>query len=145
MRAACKLLGPIRQNMPDHHCQLSRGCDGRRGRAPIPLDPVKERPQRTWRRLRGPRRLDKHLAGVRVSLLAGWPVARRAIARLANLLASIRSSNSTSPAFRIREISPIEAKTVDATTGPIPGIVIRRSTRGFSSASPMIVMSSLAS
>jgi hypothetical protein len=55
--------------MPDHHCQLSRGCDGRRGRTPISLDPLKERLQRTWRRLRGPRRLDKHLVGVRVSLL----------------------------------------------------------------------------
>ena len=33
-------------------------------------------------------------------------------------------------------MSPIEAKTVDATTGPIPGIVIRRTTRGSSSASP---------
>ena len=71
--------------MPDHHCQFSRGCDRRRGRTPISLDPLKERLQRTWRRLRGPRRLDKHLAGVRVSLLADPSVARRAIAGLANL------------------------------------------------------------
>src|ERR1700677_995938 len=71
--------------MPDHHRQLSRGRDGRCGCAPIPLDPLKERPQRTWRRLCGPRRLDKHLAGVRVSLLADSSVALRAIAGLANL------------------------------------------------------------
>ena len=39
----------------------------------------------------------------------------------------------------------MEAKTVEATTGPTPGIVIRRTTRGSSRASRMIVMSSLAS
>jgi IS66 Orf2 like protein len=79
------VLGPVRQNMPDHHCQLSRGRDRRSWRTPISLDPLKERPQRTWRRLCGPRRLDEHLAGVRVSLLADPSVARAAIAGLANL------------------------------------------------------------
>src|ERR1700734_4158664 len=71
--------------MPDHHRQLSRGRDRRSRRTPISLDTSEERPQRTWRRLRGPRRLDKHLARVRVSLLADPSMACGAIAGLANL------------------------------------------------------------
>jgi hypothetical protein len=71
--------------MPDHYCQLSRGCDGGRRRASIPLDPLKEGSQRTWRRLRRPRRLHEHLASMGISLLADPSVTRRPIAGLANL------------------------------------------------------------
>ena len=106
--------------------------------------PVERTPSTDRAPLRGPRRLDKHLAGVRISLLADSSVARRAIAGLATLR---RQSEVATQLLRRLEPRDIADRGQDgrATTGRIPGIVIRRTTRGFSSASPMIVMLSLAS
>jgi transposase len=99
-RTCIGVLGPVRQNAPDHRRELSRCRHGRRGRPTSAPDAFEKCPQWTRRELCRPRRLDEHFASVRISLLADPSVTRGVVSGLADLRSQ---SEVAAQLFRRRE------------------------------------------